>query len=683
MGRDYRKVCAPFLFFPTMKKILLLFLCILSFNATYADVTWNLSDDGTLTISGTGKMPSYSNGSAPWYSQRGAIKNVVIKNGVTSIGSGAFSGCDQITSITIPNSVTKIDGYAFNGCVNLTSIAIPNSVTSIGWYAFAYCQRIASIEIPRSVTSIGEGTFSNCLGLTSITIPNSVTSIGKQLFQSCKSLVSMKVEGGNIYYDSRNNCNAIIETQSNTLLAGCKNTIIPNSVKSIGNYAFYYCPELTSITIPNSVTSIGDGAFGNCSGLTSVTIPNSVTSIGWSAFYGCSGLTSVTIPNSVTSIGSSTFYGCSGLTSLTIPNSVTSIGNRAFWGCSALTSITIPNSVTIIGSYAFSNCRSLESIHLPESVTTIGEWAFNFCDVLTSITSEAKIPPYCYQLCFRMVKKSIPIYVPANSINAYKDADGWKDFTNIQPISVDPDLTLALTDASPNLTEGYYKNDKVTYTRNNMSVGDYATFCLPFDIDLSQTTDNFSKVYVPLNISLCKTSGSLLLLLDEVNSYSTIKACQPFVAKCKTSNVTFKNSSEVSFEGTISNPSATSVKVYNFDGVSAALTQKTDVNVKIGGTFSKFTGLDDDYYRAFFSNGSFGPTTSVNPFRMYVYKNDNNSLGSKITSISFDFNDETTGIKELRTTNSELPVYDLNGRAVNGKNLKSGIYIINGKKYIK
>ena len=147
--------------------------------------------------------------------------------------------------------------------------------------------------------------------------------------------------------------------------------------------------------------------------------------------------------------------------------------------------------------------------------------------------------------------------------------------------------------------------------------------------------------------------------------------------------MTFKNSSEVSFEGTVSNPTFTNVKVYNFDGVSGALTQKTDVDVKIGGTFSKLTGLDDDYYRAFFTNGSFGPTTSVNPFRMYVYKNDNNSLGSKITSISFDFNDETTGIKELRMTNDELPVYDLNGRAVNGNNLKSGIYIINGKKYIK
>ena len=557
MGRDYRKVCAPFLFFPTMKKILLLLLCVLSFNAIHADVTWNLSDDGTLTISGT-NMPNYSNETTPWYSKRSIIKNVVIEKGVTSIGTYAFQNCFNLASITIPNSVVSIGGYAFYGCSKLASIAIPNSVSSINSFTFDYCSALTSIEIP-----------------------------------------------------------------------------------------------------------------------------NSVTNIGWGAFWGCSKLTSITIPNSVTAIGNYAFYECSSLTSIKIPNSVTSIGKEAFGWCTSLSSITIPNSVTGIGSYAFSYCKKLTSISIPESVTIIEDYVFFHCTGLTSITSEANIPPSCYSKCFYEVNKSIPVYVPANSVNAYKNADEWKDFTNIQPISVAPDLTLALTDANSNLTEGYYKNDKVTYTRNNMSVGDYATFCLPFDIDLSQTTDNFSKVYVPLNISLCKPSGSLLLLLDEVNSYSTIKAGQPFVAKCKTTNVTLKNSSEVSFEGTVSNPTSTYVKVYNFDGVSGSLTQKTDVNVKIGGTFSKFTGLDDDYYRAFFSNGSFGPTTSVNPFRMYVYKNDNNSLGSKITSISFDFNDETTGIKELRMTNDELPVYDLNGRAVKGNNLKSGIYIINGKKYIK
>ena len=533
---------------------------------------------------------------------------------------------------------------------NIKKVVIENGVTNIGAAAFDGCSGLTSITIPNSVTSIGLSAFKNCSALISVTIPNSITSIEMQTFYQCYSLASIT---------------------------------IPNSVKSIGDNAFDNCSSLTSITIPNSVTSIGSNAFYECSGLTSVTIPNSVTSIGMGAFSSCSGLTSVIIPNSVTSIEHSTFGGCSGLTSITIPNSVTHIGDHAFSGCKNLTSITIPESVTGIGAYAFSNCRKLTSIIIPKSVTSIGPKSFQYTYNITSITCEAIVPPTCNTECFASINKSIPVYVPASSVNAYKTASQWKDFTNIQPLSVDPNLTLALTDANADLTEGYYKTEKVTYTRNNMTVGGYATFCLPFDIDLSQTTDNFSKVYVPLNISLCKPSGSLLLLLDEVNSYSTIKAGQPFVAKCKTTNVTLKNSSEVSFEGTVSNPTSTYVKVYNFDGVSGSLTQKTDVNVKIGGTFSKFTGLDDDYYRAFFSNGSFGPTTSVNPFRMYVYKNDNNSLGSKITSISFDFNDETTGIKELRTTNSELPVYDLNGRAVNGKNLKSGIYIINGKKYIK
>ena len=549
-------------------------------------------------------MSSYSNGSAPWYSQRGAIKNVVIKNGVTSIGAAAFDGCSGLTSITIPNSVT----------------------------------------------SIGLCAFKNCSALISVTIPNSITSIEMQTFYQCYSLASIT---------------------------------IPNSVKSIGDNAFDNCSSLTSITIPNSVTSIGSNAFSSCSGLTSVTIPNSVTSIGMGAFASCSGLTSVIIPNSVTSIEHSTFGGCSGLTSITIPNSVTHIGDFAFSGCENLTSITIPESVTGIGAYAFQNCRKLTSIIIPKSVTSIGPKAFQYTYNITSITCEAIVPPTCNTECFASINKSIPVYVPASSVNAYKTASQWKDFTNIQPLSVDPNLTLALTDANADLTEGYYKTEKVTYTRNNMTVGGYATFCLPFDIDLSNTTDNFSNVYVPLNISLCKPSGALLLLLDEVNSYSTIKAGQPFVAKCKTSNVTFKNSSEVSFEGTISNPSATSVKVYNFDGVSAALTQKNDVDVRIGGTFSKTTGLNDNYYRAFFTNGSFGPTTSVNPFRMYVYKNDYNAVGSKITSISFDFSEVTTGIRELQMTNEKSSVYDLNGRVVNEKNLKSGIYIKNGKKYIK
>ena len=196
-------------------------------------------------------------------------------------------------NIIIPGTITY-NGKTYN-------------VTSIGGAAFMDCKGLTSVTIPNSVTNIDMSAFNGCSGLTSVTIPNSVTSISDYAFSYCYGLTSMKVESGNTKYDSRNNCNAIIETASNTLIAGCKNTVIPNSVMTIGKRAFSGCSGLTSVTIPNSVTSIGGAAFVGCEGLTSITIPNSVTTIGNYAFSGCTGLTSVTIPESVKSIGFNTF----------------------------------------------------------------------------------------------------------------------------------------------------------------------------------------------------------------------------------------------------------------------------------------------------------------------------------------------------------------------------------------
>ena len=414
------------------------------------------------------------------------LNSIEIPNSVTYIGKWAFIGCSGLVSIEIPNSVIEIDYCAFAGCSSMTSVIIPNSVTSIGQYTFINCTGLTSVTIGNSVSTIGGAAFGGCTNLTSIEIPSSVTSIVTNPFSDCSGLEQIIVDSGNTVYDSRENCNAIIKTNTNELVTGCKNTVIPNSVIEINYSAFSGCSGLISMTIPNSVTSIGTWAFSNCTGLISIGIPNSVTSIAGGVFSDCTSLTLIEIPNSVTSIAggafsnctsltiieipnsvtlieSNPFIGCSGLEQIivdsgntvfdsreicnaiiktsnnalvtgckntVIPNSVTSIDQYAFYNCTSLTSVEIPNSVTSIGNGAFYNCTGLTSVEIPNSVTSIGYDAFSNCTGLTSVTSFAETPPILGNYVFSSVNKSIPVYVPCGASDTYQNTYGWNEFTN-------------------------------------------------------------------------------------------------------------------------------------------------------------------------------------------------------------------------------------------------------------
>ena len=365
------------------------------------------------------------------------------------IGYKAFYGCTNLTSVTIGEGVTTIGGRAFYYCSGLTSVTIPDSVTTIGSYVFERCSSLTSVTIGEGVTTIGYGAFWACSSLTSVTIPDSVTTIGDRAFSYCSGLTSITVSENNENYKS---INGNLYTKDGTVLVqyaiGKTDTtfVIPDSVTTIGDFAFSDCSSLTSVTIPDSVTTIGSYAFSGCSSLTSVTIPDSVTTIGDYAFYYCSSLTSVTIGEGVTTIGNYAFYYCRSLTSVVIPDSVTSIGREAFEDCSSLTSVvigagvtnvdykafyscdslasitvsdrntvyksidgnlytkyvygatliqyaigktetgfTIPNGVTSINQWAFADCKTIVRVKIHDDVTSIGDCAFDYCSNLNTV----------------------------------------------------------------------------------------------------------------------------------------------------------------------------------------------------------------------------------------------------------------------------------------------------------
>mgnify|MGYP002523255243 CR=1 FL=1 len=401
-----------------------------------SSIHWTL-ENGVLTLTGSGPMDEYQNQTAPWESQKDAIRSIHIGEGITTVSSGAFSGCSSLTEVTVPESVTTIGYNVFSYCTSLTEITIPEGVTTIGDGAFWGCSSLKEIIIPESVTTIRDRVFSDCTSLTEIAvaegntafvsvdgvlynrertilcaypggkaaerflIPETVTMIQNGAFKGCRSLAEIVIPASvtSIGYGAFSGCSSLTEITipegvtsiGDRAFSGCSSLTeitIPESVTAIGNSAFSSCEKLTSVTFAENsqLESIGHYAFSECSSLKKITIPASVTSIDYSAFFGCTSLTEITIPASVTTIGDEVFCECSSLKKITIPASVTSIGYSAFSGCSSLTEITIPASVTTIGDEVFCECRSLTEITIPAGVTSIADRAFAGCTSLTGIT---------------------------------------------------------------------------------------------------------------------------------------------------------------------------------------------------------------------------------------------------------------------------------------------------------
>jgi hypothetical protein len=361
------------------------------------------------------------------------VRNLVIPDGVMSIGQYAFTGCTNLVSVTLPPSLTsmgtgafggcrglesvhisdlyawcginfangnanplslahhlflnggevqnlffpsgltKVGEYAFVGCGGLLSITLPSSVTSIGGNAFYGCNGLTSVAIPSGVTSIGGNAFYGCSGLTSVTIPSGVTSIGNGAFLGCDNLSSLTISGKNWWPAD------FISSHSIT------NLVIAEGSTSVEEAAFAGWDGLISVTIPSGVTSIGIEAFSFCKALTTVEMPDGVTSIGEAAFANCENLVSVNIPDSVVNIEGFAFYRCGSLKSMKIPYGVTSIGFRTFLSCTELASVTIPPSVTTIGGEAFVGCVNLTSVIIPYSVTTLESEVFYECSNLKRV----------------------------------------------------------------------------------------------------------------------------------------------------------------------------------------------------------------------------------------------------------------------------------------------------------
>ena len=633
-------------------------------SSTVYDVRYYLYKDGRLVIEGAGGFNRYLG------PLNGFIKDEYL---------------DQAKSLIIKN-IRWIKSETFKNCKNVTTVTFDQSgsldVESIGDYAFEGCSSLKTIIIPKYVSEMGSKVFQDCTNLESIRISASVSKIGSRMFAGCPNLKSIVVEEGNEKYDSRENCNAIVETATNTLVCGTENSTIPSTITAIGNGAFAET-GLKNIVIPEGVTSIELQAFENCQDLESVTLPQSLKKLGYHVFAN-SGLTSLVIPEGITYLPQGTFNGCknletvtlpttletieynafsnSGLTSIFIPKGVTNISSTSFNYCGKLSTISvsdenttydsrnncnaiiqtatnqilrgtsntiIPNTATSIGDNAFNDINSLTSIVIPESVTSIGLYAFNGCNSLAEVVCKAKVAPQLKSEAFSNdILSKATLYVPEESVESYKTDGEWKKFSDIQPLP---------------------------YAYINISAAEKTTYCSEHALDF--TNIEGAKAYIASGFS--PSTG--VVLLTKVNKV----------------------------------PAGVGFMVIGKEGkyeVPYCETDFTYANLLVG-TMSQTTvaSTADGKTNYVLSNGSEGvmfylannATVPAKKAYLSIPSTIVNEAQVKAVRLAFE-DDMTTNIIRVEdmTKKTTDKVYGLDGRCKKG--LSSGINIVNGKKiYVK
>ena len=451
-----------------------------------------------------------------------ALTDIILPDNVETIGSSTFKNCEKLSSVILGNSITELGDSTFLGCSTLKNIILPSSLQKIGVRSFNGCSSLINVELGH-INSIGDVAFNGCTALTSITFPNNLTSIGNYAFSGCTELLSATLGTGvfSVPNYTFNNCSklATIVLSENITSIGqyafqnCTSLAalpLTANITQINNYAFKGCTKLTSIEVPDQITSLGTYVFQNCTGITHAKIGSGITTLSNYTFYGCSNLEKVELSEKITSIGSYAFYNCQGLKILPITNAITTIGANAFYGCKGLTSAVLSDNITSLGGSAFYNCSSLEEVTLGSGITklesslfrnnsqlkkvvangiitSLATYTFNGCSALECIYIKSESVPTASSNTFTNVPETCIIFVPETSVNAYKEANYWKNFiispwlSSLEIVSTTPSMDFG------NGEEANIDKDTKTFTitfNRNIVEKDNISATLKFEDEL-------------------------------------------------------------------------------------------------------------------------------------------------------------------------------------------------------